>query len=214
MPDLPGARDRTGLRPDAAGRFSPRRRDRPACGRPAARGDSRAPTDTWFRRHRATAFVPAHPAARSIPRRRRFGVGADMRQAGRRIARTLDVARSRDACGDLGRAFGRRRQDQIGRGHRRHLDAQVDAVHQGTGNPHLVVGGAAVDLTALAGIVGLEGAAAAAWIHGHDQHETRRVSHAMIGTGDRDRAYWRRSRPAVHPPQVRLSRRARVRRAR
>src|SRR4051812_2532258 len=35
-------RGRTALRRDAAGRFFPRRRGRPACGRRAARGDSRA----------------------------------------------------------------------------------------------------------------------------------------------------------------------------
>ncbi len=80
-----------------------------------------------------------------------------MRQAGGRVARELDVARGGDARGDFGRAFRRRRQDQVGRGHRRHLDPQIDAVHQRAGDAHLVVDGAALDRRALAGIAGLEG---------------------------------------------------------
>ena len=78
-------------------------------------------------------------------RGRRFGIGADMRQAGCRITRELDVARGRDARGDLGRAFRGRRQDQVGCGNRGHFDPQIDAVHQRTGNARLIIGGAAVD---------------------------------------------------------------------
>src|SRR3546814_12939650 len=47
--------------------------------------------------------------------------------------------RSADAGGDLGRTLGRRRQCQVGGRHRRHLDAQVEAVEQRPGQPALVV---------------------------------------------------------------------------
>jgi hypothetical protein len=51
-------------------------------------------------------------------------------EAGRGVTRKLDIARRGDAGGDLRRAFRRRRQDQVGRGHRRHFDPQIDAIHQ------------------------------------------------------------------------------------
>ena len=53
------------------------------------------------------------------------------------------LARARDARRDFAAALGRRRQDQVGGGHRRHLDVQVDAVEQRAGQPRLVLGGAA-----------------------------------------------------------------------
>jgi hypothetical protein len=45
----------------------------------------------------------------------------------------LPFARQRDALGDFAAAFGRRRQDEIGGGHRRHFDMQVDAVERRSG---------------------------------------------------------------------------------
>src|SRR5690349_8374471 len=49
-------------------------------------------------------------------RGRRLRVSADVRHAGCRKARELNVTRSRDAGGDFGGAFRRRRQDEIGCG--------------------------------------------------------------------------------------------------
>ena len=66
-----------------------------------------------------------------------------MRQSDRGVARGLPLAGERDALGNFAAAFGRRRQDEIGGGHRRHFDMQVDAVDQRAGNPRLIVGGAA-----------------------------------------------------------------------
>ncbi len=74
-----------------------------------------------------------------------------MRQAERRVAPRLHVARPRDARGDFAAAFRGRRQDQIGSGDGRHLDVQIDAVDQRAGQPRLIVGGAAHVRAALAG---------------------------------------------------------------
>ena len=65
---------------------------------------------------------------------------------------------------------------------------QVDAVDEGTREPPLVFGGAARIRAALAGKSRLAGAAAAAGIHGGNQHETRRIGHAVVGAGNRDLA--------------------------
>ena len=114
----------------------------------------------------------------------RGGIGAHVRQSERRVARGLDVARPGDARGDLGTAFGRRRQDQVGGAHRRDFDVQIDAVHQRSGNARLVVRGAARVGPAVAGEPRLVGASAAAGIHGGDQHQARRIGHAVIGARD------------------------------
>jgi hypothetical protein len=98
-----------------------------------------------------------------------------MRHAGIGITLELDVASGGNTCGDFGRAFGRRRQDQVGGGHRRDFDAQVDAIDQRARNPHRVIRGAAVDPLALAGITRLIGMAAAARVQRRDQHEARRI---------------------------------------
>ncbi len=58
----------------------------------------------------------------------------------------------------------------------------------GPGDAGLVIGGAAVDPAALAGIAGLIGMAAAAGIHRRDQHEARGIGDAVIGAGHRDLA--------------------------
>jgi hypothetical protein len=67
----------------------------------------------------------------------------------------LAFARQRDAFGDLPAAFGRRRQDEIGRGHRRDFDVQIDAVDQRTRNARLIIGGAARIEAAAAGAASL-----------------------------------------------------------
>src|SRR5215471_18325651 len=54
------------------------------------------------------------------------------------------------------------------------------------GQPPLILGGAARVRAALAGKSRLAGAAAAAGVHGGNQHETRGVGHAMVRPRDRD----------------------------
>jgi hypothetical protein len=51
-------------------------------------------------------------------------------QTDRCVALRLDRAGARDARRDLAASFRRRRQDEIGGGHRRYLDVQVDAVNE------------------------------------------------------------------------------------
>jgi hypothetical protein len=69
---------------------------------------------------------------------------------------------------------------------------QVDTVEQRTGNARLVIRSAAGIEPAAAGVAGLGGAPAAAWIHRRHQHETRRIGDAMIGARDRDLAGFER----------------------
>ena len=113
-------------------------------------------------------------------------VGAHLRQADRGVALGLHRAGARDARGHLAASFRRRRQDEIGGGHRRHLDVEVDTVDEGARQPPLILGGAARVRPALAGKSRLAGAAAAAGVHGGDQHETRGIGHAMVRPGDGD----------------------------
>src|SRR5260221_343657 len=129
-------------------------------------------------------------------------VGAHLRQADRGVALLLHRAGARDARGHLAASFRRRRQDEIGGGDRRHLDVQVDTVDEGARQPPLILGGAARVRAALAGESRLAGAAAAAGVHGGDQHETRGIGHAMGRSGDRDlpdleRLAQRNERPPV-----------------
>jgi hypothetical protein len=98
------------------------------------------------------------------------------------------IAGKGDAFGDFAAAFRGRRQDQIGRGHGGHLDVQVDAVEERTGDAALIVGGAAGIGAAPAGEAGLRGASAAARVHRRNQHEARRIGHAVIGARDRNLA--------------------------
>ena len=111
-----------------------------------------------------------------------------MCQPDRGITGSLAFARQRDALGDSAAAFGRRRQNEIGRGHCRHLDMRVDAIEQRPGKPRLVLGGAAGVGAAPAGEARLVGLAAAARIHRRNQHEAGRIGDAVIGAGDRDLA--------------------------
>ncbi len=119
-------------------------------------------------------------------------------------ARELDVARGSDAGCDFGGPFRGRRQDQVGGGDGRHFDAQIDTVHQRAGNARLIVGSAALDRRAPAGIAGLEGVTATAGIYGRDQHETRRVSDAVIGAGDRDLAILQRLAQRIQHARIEL----------
>jgi len=112
--------------------------------------------------------------------------------AARERFRSRMQAIERYALGDFAAAFGGRRQDEIGCGHRRHFDMQVDAVDQRAGNPRLIVGGAAGVGPAAAGKAGFAGAAAAARIHCPDQHEPRRIGDAMIGAGNGNLAGFQR----------------------
>ena len=106
----------------------------------------------------------------------------------RRVARGLHVARPRDARRDLAAAFGRRRQDQVRGGDRRHLDVQVDAVEQRAGEPALIFGGAALVRAAPAGKARIARLPAAARVHRADQHEARRIGDAIVRPHDRDLA--------------------------
>ena len=66
-----------------------------------------------------------------------FRIGAHRRSGCCRpgIAFALHGARRRDAAGDVDGPLGRRRQSQIGRRNRRHVDRQVDAVEPRSGDP-------------------------------------------------------------------------------
>ena len=103
--------------------------------------------------------VLQHPA-------RALGVGAHALYTQRCEAGALALAGGADAPAHLSAALARRWQHQIGGRHRRHLDLQIDAVEQGTGDARLVVGSAT--RAAPAALSG-GGAAAAAGVHGGDQ---------------------------------------------
>ena len=62
--------------------------------------------------------------------RRRRRISGDAIETQRAIALDLDRARRRDAFGDLGRAFARRRLQKVGGGDRRNVDRQIEAVEQ------------------------------------------------------------------------------------
>ena len=126
----------------------------------------------------------------------------DLGRSGGGIARPLDVARGGDARGHLSGAFRRRRQDQIGGRHRRHFDPKINAVHQRSRDARLIIAGAAVDKSALAGIAGLIGMAAAAGVHRRDQHEARRIGDAMVGARYRDLAVLERLAQRIQHPRI------------
>ena len=79
----------------------------------------------------------------------RRGVGADMRKADRSIALRLHFARAQNALCHFAASLRWRRQDEIGRGDRRHLDVQIDAVEERPGKPRLIIGGTACILPRL-----------------------------------------------------------------
>ena len=88
-----------------------------------------------------------------------------MGEAERGVAFALHVAGACHPRRHLPAAFGRRRQDEIGGGHRRHFDVQVDPVQQRAGQPRLIFGGTAGIRTAAAGEAGIIRAPATAGIH-------------------------------------------------
>ena len=116
----------------------------------------------------------------------------------------LHRPRARHAGRDLAAALGGRRQDQVGGADRRHLDVQVDAVEQRAGEPRLILAGAARQLAAMAGEAGLARAAAAARVHGGDQHEARRIGDAVVGARDRDLAALERLAQRVEHARIEL----------
>ena len=141
----PSARrcDRTAPRRDAAARLSRHRRDRRACARAqhAVIAARRQPQPSAASRSSASPPRPAapRPPARAGDRRHCCGHAA---ARSRHSAPPALRGRRRHAR-RLRRALGRRRQDQIGGGDRRHFDMQVDAVEQRAGNARLILRGAA-----------------------------------------------------------------------
>ena len=83
-----------------------------------------------------TSRAPGRTAGRRSARLRPSACSCDC-ELGQPLA--LDGARRRHAGGDIGRAFGRRRQGEVGGLDPRHLDAEVDAVEQRAREPALVV---------------------------------------------------------------------------
>ena len=65
-----------------------------------------------------------------------FGIAAQPRLL---IAGALQIARRLHPCGHLGAAFGRRRQAEIRRRHRGHIDMDIDAVQQWAGDLGLII---------------------------------------------------------------------------
>ena len=92
----------------------PRPPDRRSCARRAGCGYSRAPTAASPPPPGRAACGPASSGVATAleQRRRRPRHWCARRVTG--VARGLDRARRRDPRGDLGRAFGRRRQDEVG----------------------------------------------------------------------------------------------------
>src|SRR4029078_3056761 len=91
-----------------------------------------------------------------------------------------DVAAPRDACGNLTAAFSWRRKNEIGRGHGRHIDMQIDPVEQRTRQAILVLGGAMRILATLAAETRIGCISAATWVHRRDQHEPRRIGNSVV----------------------------------
>src|SRR5438552_18230423 len=113
-------------------------------------------------------------------------VRAQLRQSDGGVALGLHRAGARNARRNLPASLRWRRQDEIGGGHRRHLDVQVDTIDERAREPSLIFGRAACVGAALAGKSRLARTAAAAGIHRGHQHETRRIGHAVVGPGDRN----------------------------
>lgn len=117
----------------------------------------------------------------------RFRIGAD---TVRFIAGGLQCAGSGDARGDFGRAFGGRRQREIGGGNGFDLDVQVDAVEERPGELGLIIRRAA--RRAGAGERGVAEVPAAAWVHRGDQLHARGVGDMKRGARDADFAGFER----------------------
>ena len=87
-----------------------------------------------------------------------------------------------DAAGHDLAAFGGRRLQEIGSADGRNVDADIDTIHQRTGDTRLVIGHAAGSTRA--GAAGLTGHAAAAGIHGGDKLDRGGIADAVIGASD------------------------------
>ncbi len=132
------ARGRTAPRRDARGRLCRRRRDPPACGRRAARGDSRAPESRIGVGGVAQQLRPAASgcATSSSTGPMRCGVDPDMRQSdARRSARPECRGRGRHAAATSrlpSVGGGRIRSAAVTAGE---FDMQIDAVEQRSRQP-------------------------------------------------------------------------------
>lgn len=70
---------------------------------------------------------------------RAFGIGVETHMGVVCKARGLHRAGGSDAAGHLSRRVARSRQVEIGEGDGRHLDAQIEAIHQGAGDAANVI---------------------------------------------------------------------------
>jgi hypothetical protein len=154
---------------------------RRSCAPRASPGGSRAPRAASLRRPGRAACGRARRASR--PRRAASpSASALVRTPCPCSARSGRRARRRPAPRPR-RAFGRRRQDEVGGGDRRHLDMEVDAVEQRPRDLGLIIGGAA--RRARAGERRIAEMAAAARVHRRDQLDPRRKV-TWVGAGDAD----------------------------
>lgn len=115
---------------------------------------------------------------------RRIGIGRN--PVMRRVARGLKRPRGGDPCRDLGRGLAIGGQVEIAVADGRHVDAQVEPVHQWAGDTPEIVFPAGRDTGAGAGRVGQ--VAAFAGVRRRDEHEAARVFHMGIGPRDHDLA--------------------------
>jgi hypothetical protein len=94
----------------------------------------------------------------------------------------LRGARRRDPGGHRGGAVARGGQVEIGEGHRRHLDPQIEAVHQRARDPAEIVLAAGRHPGAGARRIGE--VAAFAGVGGGHQQEAAGIAHMGVGAGD------------------------------
>ena len=113
---------------------------------------------------------------------RTMGIAGRAGQAEALVALRLQGMGGSDARHDVGRGFRRLRLDQVGGRHRRHVDADVDPVHQRAGDAGLVVGGAA--RAAGTAAAGFARHAASTGIHRGNELHLGRVGDPVIGPGD------------------------------
>jgi hypothetical protein len=106
----------------------------------------------------------------------------DLRMAGGEVALSLYVTRGADPGGDGGGGLAGGRADHVGGGDGRDIDADIDAIEEGTRDAALVIG--ATGVAALAGVAGRAGETAFAGVHRGDELEARWEGDARIGAGD------------------------------
>ena len=110
------------------------------------------------------------------------GIGGNTRGACRGITLALGVTGAGNAPGDIGTRFGDRRPDKVGGGNGRHVDADIDAVHQRAGNAGLIIRHAA--RSSGASVTWLTRHTATARIHGRNELDPRRIGDPVIGACD------------------------------